>query len=367
MPEVISLITRELSDHSRFGNAGSLHHLGRIAEDIILEAQKSIAKRLQINPLEIYFTSGGTESINTAIRGCLEANPRAGKHIISTGTEHKATLEVLKYLEKSGYVVSYIPVSSSGMPDLELLRKEIRHDTALMTFTHVNNETGTIMPVSEICKIRDEMNGKTKIHLDCVQSLGKIPLSLNEWGIDFASFSGHKIHCVKGVGMLYVRKGNRISPLMIGGGQQRGLRSGTESPYLAKAMSLAIKMAYDDMNNSYDRVLKCKSILLDQLVRLDATIHSPEKACPYIINFTIGTLEPETMLHAMEQEKIYISTVSACASKSKKISHVLLAMGIDRSIAKGALRISLSRFTTEDEIMTASVVLGQIYDKFRLN
>lgn len=366
MPEVIDLITRELSNHNRFGNPGSLHRLGRIAEEIISEAQKSISHKLAISPLDIYFTSGGTESINTAIRGYLEANPRSGKHIISTLTEHKATLEVLKYLEKFGYVVSYIPVSSSGIPDLELLKREIRHDTALITLTHANNETGAILPVSEISKIRDSMNAKTKIHLDCVQSLGKLPILLNDWGIDFASFSGHKIHCVKGVGILYVRSGNRISPLLIGGGQQRGLRSGTESPYLAASISLAIEMAYDVMEISYKNVMKCKQILLDKLVSLNAIVHSPENSCPYIVNFTLGSIEPETLLHALEQEDIYISTVSACASKTKKISHVLLAMGIDRSIAKGAVRFSLSRFTTEEEMRYACDALARISDKYGL-
>lgn len=298
------------------------------------------------------------------MRGYLEANPRAGKHIISTLSEHKATLEVLKYLEKSGYEVSYVPISSSGIPDLELLRKEIRPDTALITLTHINNETGAVMPLSEISGIRDSVNAKTKIHLDCVQSLGKIPILLDEWKVDFASFSGHKIHCIKGIGMLYVKSGNRITPLIIGGGQQRGLRSGTESPCLAAAISLAIEMAYDGMKESYKHVTICKRILVDQLVKLNANINSPENASPYIINFTLGSIEPETLLHALEQEDIYISTVSACASKAKKISHVLLAMGTDRNIAKGAVRISLSRFTQEEEIFKVCEALARISDKY---
>jgi len=272
----------------------------------------------------------------------------------------------LKYLEKTGYTISYIPVSSSGIPDLDILKREISKETALITLTHVNNETGAIMPMSEISEIRNSMNAKTKIHLDCVQSLGKIPILLNEWNIDFASFSGHKIHGVKGIGMLYVRSGNRVAPLLIGGGQQRGLRSGTESPYLAASISLAIDKAYENMAVSYDNIFKCKQILLDKLVSLHATIHSPENSCPYIVNFTLGSIEPETLLHAMEQEDIYISTVSACASKTKKISHVLLAMGIERSIAKGAVRLSLSRFTTEEEIIMTCDALERISTKYGL-
>lgn len=273
----------------------------------------------------------------------------------------------MKYLEKSGYEISFIPVSSSGIPDLEQLKHEIRQDTALITLTHVNNETGAIMPMSEISIIRNSMNAKTKIHLDCVQSLGKIPILLNDWGIDFASFSGHKIHCVKGIGMLYVRSGNRVFPLLIGGGQQRGIRSGTESPYLAASMSLAIDKAYEEMEVSYDRAQMCKQILLDKLVSLHATIHSPEDSCPYIVNFSLGSIEPETLLHAMEQEDIYISTISACASKTKKISHVLLAMGVNRSIAKGAVRLSLSRFTTEEELLLTCDALERIYNKYGLD
>ncbi len=272
----------------------------------------------------------------------------------------------MKYLENRGYVVSYIPVNSDGVPDLEILKREIRNDTTLITLTHVNNETGAVLPISEISQIRNSMNSKTKIHLDCVQSLGKIPLQLTNWDIDFASFSGHKIHCVKGIGMLYVRSGNRVAPLLIGGGQQRGLRSGTESPYLAASLSLAIDKAYEKMAYSYERILKCNQILRDNLVRLHAAVNSPSDSCPFILNFSLASIEPETLLHALEQSDIFISTVSACASKSKKISHVLLSMGVDRTIAKAAVRISFSRFTTEEEVGLTSEALARVSAQYGL-
>jgi cysteine desulfurase len=325
---------------------------------------ESLRSCLHTTSRELYITSCGSESINTAIRGYLSANPRMGRHIISTKTEHKATLESLKYLEDSGYEVTYIRVDREGIPDLRQLEESIRKDTALITLTHVNNETGSILPVKKIVGIRDRTNKQTRIHLDCVQSLGKLPIDLGNLGIDMASFSGHKIHSVKGVGLLFVKEGCRIHPLIYGGGQQNGIRSGTESPYLAGALELAVSMAEEDREKALPRVTMLKNKLLDQLSDLHPTVFSPDDALPYIVNLAFSTFSAETMLHALEEKNIYVSTVSACSSKSKKVSHVLLEMGMDRSIAQNALRISFSRFSTEDDVIVVSSAIHDIFNKY---
>ena len=238
-----------------FGNPGSLHRIGQYAEKLFIDALNDISVLLRVSKDELVVTSGGTESINTALLGFTAANPHNGKHIISTHTEHLATLATLERLEKSGYEVTYIPVNRFGEPDLDFLERSIRNDTILITMTHTNNETGATLPADRVSAIRKRKNPRTAIHLDCVQTLGKEPINFRGWGIDLASFSGHKIHCVKGVGLLFVRKGIRILPLVTGGGQQRGLRSGTESPWILHAFSLALRSAYEEMNDSLPKIV----------------------------------------------------------------------------------------------------------------
>lgn len=315
---------------------------------------------------ELIFTSCGSESVNTAIRGYLSANSRAGKHIISTRTEHKASLETLASLEASGYEVTYLRVGKDGIPDLKQLEESIRPDTALITLTHVNNETGSILPVAQINEVRSRVNPKTRIHLDCVQSFGKLPIRLSQAGIDMASFSGHKIHAVKGIGLLYVRKGCRISPLILGGGQQNGIRSGTESTYLSGALALALSLAEKDRENSLARVTILKEQLLNGLKDLNPVVLSPENALPYVVNMSFPSFEAETMLHALEEHDIFVSTVSACSSKQKKVSYVLLEMGIERNIAQNAVRFSFSRFSSEKEVSETCLAIHKIYDKYMM-
>lgn len=327
-------------------------------------ALETLSGILKCGKDELYFTSCGSESVNTAIRGYLHANPRAGKHIISTRTEHKASLETLRLLEESGYEVTYLSVGADGRPDLEQLEKSIRPDTALITMTHVNNESGAICPVSEINEIRRRKNPQTRFHLDCVQSLGKLPVFLSQMGIDMASFSGHKIHAVKGIGLLYVRKGCRIHPLIYGGGQQNGIRSGTESTFLSGALALALSLAEKDRESALSRVTILKKELLDGLSDLHVAALSPDDALPYVVNLSFPLFEAETMLHALEEHDIFVSTVSACSSKQKKTSYVLLEMGIDRNIAKNAVRISFSRFSTEEEVKVMCGAVHEIYDKY---
>ncbi len=366
LPEVARLVYESLSGEESFGNPGSLHRLGVLAEKDLNDSLDKISKLLSCKKDELFFTSCGSESVNTSILGYMHSNPRAGKKVISTKTEHKASLESLSKLEKEGYEVCYIPVLSDGKPDLTALSDAIDENTALLTFTHVNNETGSILPLKEIIEIRNKKNRNTKIHLDCVQSLGKLPISLSRMGIDMASFSGHKIHALKGFGLLYIKTGVRVSPLILGGGQQKGMRSGTQSAYLASAFALALEKATENIEENLSNMTALRDRFAEGLRELGAQILSPSDALPYVLNVSFPSFQSETMLHCLEEKEIYVSTVSACSSKSKKISYVLSEMGIRREIAANAVRFSFSRFTTKEELDETICAIKEIYEKYKV-
>lgn len=347
------------------GNPGSLHKLGVAADKAYTDTQAAVAKLLGASSPEIIFTSCATESANTAIRGFMSRNTRAGKRIISTGTEHKATLECLSFLEKSGYDVVYLPVGRDGKPDLQELEKALSEDkTALLCFTLVNNETGSVLPLEQIVSIKNKQSPDTKIYLDAVQALGKMPVDLHKMNVDMCSFSGHKIHSVKGTGVLYLKDGVRIDPLILGGGQQKGMRSGTQSLLLAKAFEAALEEAVNSMDDSHANAVKINEYLRKELAQRKAVVLSPEDALPYVLNVSFEGFESETMLHCLEIYDIYVSTVSACSSKAKKVSYVLLESGIDRKIAANAVRLSFSRYNTMEEAEEFIKKVDEIYELF---
>ena len=366
LPEVARLVYETLSGEETFGNPGSLHRLGVLAEKDLNDSYEKIAKLLSCKKEELYFTSCGSESVNTSILGYMHQNPRAGKKIISTRTEHKASLESLEKLAKEGYEVVYIPVCEDGKPDLDALSDAIDENTALLTFTHVNNETGSILPLEEIVAIRNKKNRNTKIHLDCVQSLGKLPIVLSRMGIDMASFSGHKIHALKGFGLLYIKSGVRVAPLILGGGQQRGMRSGTQSPYLASAFALALEKALEHIDENLEKMTSMRDTFATNLKDIGAVVLSPSDALPYVLNVSFPSFQSETMLHCLEEKEIYVSTVSACSSKSKKVSYVLTEMGVRREIASNAVRFSFSRFNTMEELDQTIDAIKGIYEKYKV-
>ena len=347
------------------GNPGSLHKLGVAANTAYNDCLASVSRLLGAKQTEIVFTSCATESANTAIRGFMSRNKRAGNTIVSTRTEHKATLECLSYLEKNGYNVVYLPVGSDGKPDLAALEEVLtKGDCALMCFTLVNNETGSILPNDEIVKIKNRVSPSTVYYLDAVQALGKMRIDLHKTGCDMCSFSGHKIHGVKGVGVLYVRDGVRIDPFVLGGGQQNGMRSGTQSLVLAKSFEAALEEASEDIEESYDNVASINAYLRKELAARKAMILSPDDALPYVLNVSFDGFESETMLHCLEIYDIFVSTVSACSSKSKKVSYVLLESGVPQKIAANAVRISFSRYNTMAEAEEFIKCVDDIYDKF---
>ena len=363
--EVIRVINDDLTGQM-WGNPGSLHKLGMISSKAYEEALSECADTFKCAPSELIFTSCGTESANTAIEGFFKANPRSGKTVISTRTEHKCTLETLASLEKAGYTVKYVKVGRDGKPDLDELRTLIDEDTALFCFTHVNNETGSVLPLEQIINIKKELCPKATVYLDCVQSLGKLPISLKTMGVDMAAFAAHKIHGIKGVGLLYVRNGIKISPLIIGGGQQNGMRSGTQSLPLAASMATAIKEAEKARENAYEEVSKINSYLRAELTARGATVNSPEDALPFVLNVAFRNFQSETMLHCLEIYEIYISTVSACSSKSKKTSYVLENMGIERSISANSVRLSFSRYNTMEEAQAFVKAIDEIYELYEV-
>lgn len=361
--EVIDAVTNNLNSEL-FGNPGSLHKLGNTAINAYDECLKECAAAIGCSKEELYFTSCGTESANTAIEGYMSHNKRAGRKIISTETEHKCTLETLTRLEKSGYEIIFVSVDKEGKPDLEALSDSIDEDTALLCFTHVNNETGSVLPIEEIIDIKNKKNRNTKIYLDCVQSLGKLPIDLRKLNVDMASFSGHKIHSLKGVGMLYVKKDIKIDPLILGGGQQNGMRSGTQSLVLATAFTRAVKDAQEKREEAYKNASEINAFLREELTKRNAVINSPSDACPFVLNVAFEGFQSETMLHCLEIYDIFVSTVSACSSKSKKVSYVLMAMGIDRKIANNSVRLSFSRYNSMEEAKEFIKAVDEIYDKF---
>ncbi|MBR4430965.1 MAG: cysteine desulfurase [Clostridiales bacterium] len=355
----------ELTEDSLSANPGALHKLGNKANELYEGIRKETADLLGARPEEIFFTSCATESANTAIKGYMSRNKRAGNAVISTRTEHKATLESLEYLSKLGYEIRYVKVGSDGKPLMESLEEELgKGGVALACFTLVNNETGSILPFETIAKTIRAKSPSTDIYLDCVQALGKMPVNLSSLGADMASFSGHKIHSVKGNGVLYVKKGVRIDPLIVGGGQQDGMRSGTQSPVLAGAFLAALKEVSTGIEEGRAKIAEINEYLRRELAAREAIILSPDDALPYVLNVSFKGFESETMLHCLEIYDIYVSTVSACSAKTKKVSYVLLESGVDRKIAANAVRLSFSRENTMEEAKEFIRCVDEIYDQF---
>lgn len=356
---------QELTEDSVSANPGALHKLGNRAIEVYEGIRKETAELLGAKPEEIFFTSCATESANTAIKGYMSRNKRAGNAVISTKTEHKATLECLEYLSKLGYEIRYVKTGMDGKPVMESLEEELgKGDVALACFTLVNNETGAVLPFETISKTIKAKSPSTVIYLDCVQALGKMKIDLSSLGADMCSFSGHKIHSIKGNGVLYVRKGVRIDPLILGGGQQDGMRSGTQSPVLAGAFLAALKEVTTGIDEAYAKASEINAYLRKELTARGAKVLSPDDALPYVLNVSFAGFESETMLHCLEIYDIYVSTVSACSAKQKKVSYVLLEMGVDRKTAANAVRLSFSRHNTMDEAAQFIKCVDAIYDQF---
>jgi cysteine desulfurase len=348
-PEVVAAMLPWCTE--QFGNPSTVYAPGLMAASAVQQARQSIADCLGADADEIYFTSGGTEADNWAILGTADAQQRKGRHLITSAIEHHAVLESMEYLEKRGYEVTRIPVDRGGLVDPEDVRKAIRPDTILVSIMHANNEVGTIEPIAEIGTISREAG--VLFHTDAVQTAGKLPLDVNDLGVDMLSVSAHKLYGPKGVGLMYLRKRTRVTPLLHGGGQERGRRAGTTNVPgivgMAKAFELArARMADDGVREAAlrDRLWKGLSESIESIY-LNGTM---EHRLANNLNVRLDGIEGESMILMLDMEGICVSSGSACTTGSLEPSHVLLGLGIPAENAHGSLRVTLGRSTTDADI-----------------
>lgn len=348
----------------QYGNPSSIHRHGRLANVAIQNSRKRIASLINANSSEILITSGGTESNNTAIYGIASQNK--GKHVITSAIEHDAILEPCKRLEKEGYRISFLPVDKYGFVNPEDLKKEISNDTCLITIMYANNEVGTIQSIKKMVQIAREKN--IIFHTDAVQAVGKIPIDVKELGVDLLSISSHKINGPKGVGALYIRNGVTISPLILGGGQENGLRSGTENVASIIGFGMACELAKNNMNENTDHLKKLTTKLTTRVLHeIPATTLNghPDMRTPNNTHFTFLGVNGEDLIIKLDENKISASTGSACSVKIQKASHVLKAMGFSHEQVTGSLRLTVGITNTEQEIDQTVDVLKNIVQELR--
>ncbi len=349
-----------------YGNASSIYATGRDARKAVEEARRKTAAALNCTAAEIYFTSGGTESDNWAIKGAALAQAKKGKHLISSTIEHHAVLHTLEYLEKQGFEVTYVKVDGMGRVNPEDVRKAIREDTTLITIMAANNEIGTLQPIREIGRIARER--KVLFHTDAVQAVGAIPVDVQDWQVDLLSLSAHKFHGPKGVGALYVRKGVRLDTLMHGGAQEKNRRAGTENLPGIVGLGAAIERAVSGLEEKAQRISALRDDLIHGVmesvrdVRLNG---DPVNRLPNNANLSVRYIEGEALLLRLDLAGIAASSGSACTSGSLDPSHVLLAIGLPHEIAHGSLRLTLSEDTTQEEINEVKRVLPGIISILR--
>lgn len=349
--EVGDLVRRVMC--TDYGNPSSMHRKGVEAEHYIKEAKERLAKVLRINGKELIFTSGGTECDNLALIGAARANQRRGRHLITTVIEHPAILNTMQYLEEEGFRITYLPVDSNGLVRLEELRKALCPDTILVSIMYVNNEVGSVQPIQEAVNIVKAYNRNILFHSDAVQGFGKYHIYPKRMGIDMLSVSGHKIHGPKGIGFLYVREGAKIQPILFGGGQQKNMRSGTENVPGIAGLGLAAEMIYQNLDRKTAHMRSLKKRFLEGIEELEnCRVHglTDESSAPHIISVGIGGVRSEVLLHALEDQGIYVSSGSACASNHPSVSGVLKGIGVPREYLDTTIRFSMSEFTTEEEI-----------------
>ena len=336
-----------------YGNPSSKHRKGMEAERYLRTAREDIAKTLKVQEKEIFFTSGGSESNNMALIGAAMANHRAGKHIISSNVEHPSVYRTLEYLEEQGFEITYLSVDRHGHIDLEELRQAIRPDTILVSVMHVNNEVGAIEPIEEIGKIVHEKNPKTLFHVDAIQSYGKLQIRPKRQGIQLLSVSGHKIHGPKGIGFLYIEDKVKVKPLIYGGGQQKGLRSGTDNVPGAAGLGLAAKEAYEHFEENTRRLRELKDHMIDGLEIIEGTVVNSEKGeagAPQIVSASFAGVRSEVLLHALEDKGIYVSSGSACSSNHPSVSGTLKGIGVASELLDSTIRFSFGRYNTKEEV-----------------
>lgn len=349
-----------------YGNASSIYKLGRDAQKAIELSREKVAKAIGADASEIYFTSCGSESDNWAIRGiCERLAPKGKKHIITTVFEHHAILHTCKYMEKQGYEVTYVPVSSDGYVDPEDIKNAIREDTAVVSVMYANNEIGTIQPVDEIAEICREKG--VVFHTDAVQAVGHVEIDVHKQKIDMLSLSGHKIHAQKGIGAIYIRKGLSLPNLIHGGAQERNKRAGTENVPAIVGLGTAIETACSNISEKAEIITKRRNRLIDGILQLPHTRLNGgrDKRLPGNVNISIEGVEGESLLLMLDMNGICASSGSACTSGSLDPSHVLLALGLKHEVAHGSLRLSIDESTSDEDVDYILEVVPKVVERLR--
>ena len=346
-----------------YGNPSSLHRKGVEAEQYIRYAREVIAASMMVSEKEIVFTSGGTESDNLALIGAALANRMLGRHIITTCIEHPAVMQTMRYLEEQGFQIAYLPVDRFGIIRLEDLRCAIRRDTILVSIMHTNNEIGSLQPIGEAGALIKNMNPRIIYHVDAIQGYGKFRIYPKKMNIDLLAVSGHKIHGPKGVGFLYINEKIRIVPIVYGGGQQKGMRSGTENVSGIAGLGKAVEQIYENLEAERAAMYELKERFVQGVLQIpEVKINglTGEMSAPHVVSASFRGVRSEVLLHALEEKGIYVSAGSACASnKAPKPSDTLRAIGLEKELLDATLRFSLSVFTTQEEI---DYTLQTLYD-----
>lgn len=348
-PEVVAAVVECMQEN--YGNPSSAHRLGVAAERVLKKTRETLAAYLKVSPEEIVFTSGGTEANNLGLRGVLPFLRRFGRHIVTSSYEHPSVDKVMQALQQEGWEVTFIPGNREGSVKEEELLAVLRPDTVLVSIMHVNNETGAINDVVSLGELVKQRAPRALFHVDAVQSFGRVPVDIEKGKIDLLSLSGHKIHGPKGIGALYVRRGVKLKPLLLGGGQERDLRSGTENVPAIAGLGRAVELLNKE---SVGRMMALKLKLAEGIKAIcpEAEVNGPPPAAgaPHILNISFPGFRGEVLLHALEEKGIYVSTGSACSSRKEVVSRVLKNMGLPRDLLYGAIRFSFSPYNTEAEI-----------------
>ncbi len=364
-PEAVEALTRAARD--QFGNASSVHHFGQQAKAVLDEARSAVADLIHGDPSEIVFTSGGTEADNFAIRGVAEAlEPTGRRHLVASAIEHEAVLNTLKALAKRGWQTTLVPIDQSGVLAPERVREAIREDTALVSVMHANNEIGTVQPIAEIAALAHERGAL--IHTDAVQSVGKIPADVKNLGVDLLSLSAHKFNGPKGAGVLWIKRGTRMLPMMTGGKHERNRRAGTENVPAIAGLGAAARLAAAKMDREATRLASLRDRLEDGILRTvpGTEVNGRRNArVPNTTNISFDRVEAESLLIALDLEGIAVSTGSACSSGTLEPSHVLRAMGLPTHRTQNSLRFSLGLLSTEAEVDRVVDVLPRLVEKLR--
>ncbi len=365
-PEVAELMTKIMCED--YGNPSSMHLKGVEGEKYIRWAKEIIAKNLKVSEKEIFFTSGGTESDNLAIIGTAMANRRRGNHLITTMIEHPAVLQTMQYLESLGFHVTYLPVDEYGMIHLEDLERAITKETILVSIMHTNNEIGALEPVSTAGVVIKRKNPNTLFHVDAVQGYGKFRILPKKMNIDLLSVSGHKIHGPKGIGFLYVDEKVKIQPIIFGGGQQKGMRSGTENVPAIAGLAKAIELIYETLDDEVEKMYQLKGYFISQVSKIEGIRINGKQgkdSAPHVVSVSVRGIRSEVMLHSLEERGIYVSAGSACASNKPQTSATLKAIGVEKELLDSTIRFSFSMFTTKEEIDYTVRVMSDIIPMLR--